>query len=299
MKLLKQNNYLLIPMVLFATACQKHTYYFPKSKCVITHTQEDLYGTSLDITYNQKGDPATLKFSNTTATVLYDASGRLSKVNFDTTGIHLDYIYNNNTFLPAVVQYYRPADGGLISIDSFCYNTIGELVKKVNTDLQRTSNNNVQNFEYDYKGNLKKVTITANNGGTKYCPAVTAFEATRYDSTYNFMAGNQWIKYVLFYSDMEDFGYLLFSVNNALDWKWGYTEGNAYTVTSTTQYNADGFAKTITGHYFDKDGVTALTDFTRVNTSTCDTTNNSLHHSNNKILYAYTKSGLKNLLTAN
>ena len=85
------------------------------------------------------------------------------------------------------------------------------------------------------------------------------------------MAGNQWIKYLLLYSDLEDYAYLLFSVNNAMDWKWGYPGGDVYKVTSTLKYNADGFATAVNGHYFDASGVTELTSFTRINTSTCDT----------------------------
>jgi hypothetical protein len=271
MKIIQFNILLLSLIVVFAVSCQKDTYNLPNAKCLVTHTEEDLYGTALNITYNQKGDPAALSFSGFPATVLYDTKGRLLKVNFGTGGVHFDYLYNNNTFLPAILKYYRPDQGGLISIDSFHYNTAGQLIKRENHNLLDPSFNNAQKFEYNTKGNLKKVTIKSQSGGSVFNPAVVAFEATRYDENLNFMGGNQWIKYLLFYSDMEDYAYLLFSVNNAMDWKWGYPEGNVYKVTSILKYNADGFATSVIGRYFDTDGVTELTSFSRSNTSTCDT----------------------------
>jgi hypothetical protein len=272
MKLLQQNGYVLLLILFFASSCQKDSYNLPNAKCLVTHTEEDLYGTALDITYNQKGDPVSLNFSGLTAAVLYDAKNRLAKVNVGTAGVYIDYVYNDNTFLPAVLHYYRPDQGGLISIDSFYYNGSGQMIKRITTNLQRSSYNNVQKFEYNSRGNVKKVTISAYNGGSVFSPAVIAFEASQYDNNYNFMSGNQWIKYVLFYSDMEDYAYLLFSVNNATNWKWGYPGGDRYRVTAAITYDADGFANTISAHYFDTDGITELTSFKRINTSTCDTT---------------------------
>ncbi|MGG9964153.1 hypothetical protein [Ferruginibacter sp. SUN106] len=271
MKTVQLNILLLSFIAVFTASCQKDTYNMPNAKCLVTYTEEDLYGTSLNIVYNQKGDPVTLSLSGFPATILYDAKGRLLKVNFGTGGVHFDYLYNDNTFLPAILKYYRPGQGGLISIDSFHYNNAGQLIKRENHNLLDPAYNNAQKFEYNNKGNLKKVTISSQSGGSVFNPAVVAFEATRYDDNYNFMGGNQWIKYLLFYSDMEDYGYLLFSVNNAMDWKWGYPEGNVYKVTTALKYNVDGFATLVNGHYFDTDGVTELTSFIRTNTSTCDT----------------------------
>jgi len=272
MKTVQLLTLLLLHIILFAASCTKDTYNVPNAKCLVAHTEEDLYGTSLDITYNQKGNPVLLNFSGFPAIVLYDSKGRLSKVNFGSAGVHIDYLYNNNTFLPSILKYYRPDQGGLISIDNFYYNSSGQLIKRETNNLLHASYNCAQKFDYNNKGNLKKVTITSQNGGSVFNPAVVAFEATRYDNNYNFMSGNQWIKYLLLYSNLEDYTYLLFSVNNAMDWQWGYPGGDIYKVVSTLKYNADGFAILVTGHYFDADGITELTSFTRINTSTCDST---------------------------
>jgi hypothetical protein len=270
MKILKHSTLLLILIVLFAASCKKNGYDLPNAKCLVTHTDEDLYGTSLDITYNANGDPAAMSFSGFPATVEYDTRSRLVKVNFGSAGVHFDYEYSNNTFLPAVLKYVRPDFNGIVGIDSFRYNIAGQMIKRISSNLLNPAYNFAQTYQYNNRGNVVKVIAAAQNGGTIYNPAVTVFEATRYDNRYNFMSGNQWIKYLLFYSDEEDYAYSLFSVNNTMDWKWGYNDGSVYSVTSTLNYNSAGFATTVNGHLFDTDGVTELVAFTRNNISTCD-----------------------------
>ena len=52
-------------------------------------------------------------------------------------------------------------------------------------------------------------------------------------------------------------------------WHWGF-QGGYNAVTSTLEYNIDGFANKVNLHLFDVDGVTELVAFTRLSASTCD-----------------------------
>jgi hypothetical protein len=278
MKSLKQSTLLLyMILILGSISCKKgvdfinNGYNQSNGECLVTHTEDDLFGYSLNIVYNKKGNPDSMNFEGFPATMRYDSKNRLIQANFGTDGIHLDYIYKDNTFLPAVLKYYYPAFGGLISIDSFHYNFIGEMTKMGETNLLSPAYNLSQTYTYDNNHNVTKVTWEAQNGGTVYTPAFSAYEVSKYDHTFNFMSGNQWIKYILMHSELDSYVFMMFSTNNAVDWHWGFPGGyNA--VTSTFEYNNEGFANKVNLHLFDVDGVTELIAFTRASSSTCDNT---------------------------
>jgi len=56
-----------------------------------------------------------------------------------------------------------------------------------------------------------------------------------------------------------------------MDWHWGF-QGGYNAVTSTLDYNSDGFANKVNLHLFDVDDITELVAFTRTSSSTCDPT---------------------------
>jgi len=134
-----------------------------------------------------------MNFEGSPVTILYDSKGRLTRANYGDAGIHLDFTYKDNTFLPTVLKYYYPLFGGLISIDSFHYNIKGEMIRLGQTNLIDPTYNLSQTYEYDDNHNVTRVTWEAQNGGTVFTPAFTAFEVSKYDNKYNFMSGNQWI----------------------------------------------------------------------------------------------------------
>jgi hypothetical protein len=262
-------------LTLISASCKKGIdfikggYDQPNAKCLVTHTEDDLFGYSLNIIYNEKGNPDSMNFEGFPATMQYDNKNRLIKANFGDAGIDFDFIYKDNTFLPTVLNYYYPSYGGLISIDSFSYNFKGELVKIGRTNLMNPDYNLAETYEYDDNHNVTKVTWEAQNGGTVFLPAFTAYEVSTYDHKLNFMSGNQWIKYILMHSELDTYTFMMFSANNAVDWHMGF-QGGYNAITSTLEYNSDGFANKVNLHLFDVDGVTELIAFTRSSSSTCD-----------------------------
>ena len=269
MKVLSHGSLLLLLLILLVTSCKKDAYNQPDAPCILTHSEDDLYGYSFDIEYNSAGNPAAIDFAGFPATMEYDARGRLSKVNFGTAGVRTEFFYINNTFLPTARKYIRPDLGGLIEIDSFSYNILGQRTKMIIQNLLSGNTKSIFRYQYDNGSNLKKIIVAGISNGIESSPAIL-FEATRYDNKHNALSGNQWLKYILDLTEFTDYSYLQLSVNNALDWKWYYGDGISYSVTSSLVYTPQGFATTRNGHYFDTDGITELLAFTQSNVSSCD-----------------------------
>ncbi len=281
MQTFKQRALLLSTiLILLITSCKKgiefinHDYDQPNAKCLVTHTDDDLFGYSLNIIYNKKGNPDSMNFEGSPVTIQYDNKDRLIKVNFGAAGIHFDFIYKDNTFLPTVLNYYYPAFGGLISVDSFHYNIKGEMIRMDETNIINPQNNLAETYTYNDMHNVTRVTWEAENGGTVFTPVFVAYQVSKYDNKLNFMSGNQWIKYILLHSELDAYTFMMFSVNNAVDWHWGF-QGGYNAITSTLEYDNDGFANKVNLHLFDVDGVTELVAFTRTSTSTCDVPRNN------------------------
>ena len=269
---------LAVILILVANSCKKNIdfikcgYDQPDAACLVTHTDDDLFGgVPIDIIYNKKGNPDSLNVSGTPITVQYDYKGRLLKVTFlnGLPDYHSDFLYKDNTFLPAIMKTYDSYYGGYIAIDSFHYNFRGEMIKIGLTNLPYPNYNSAEIYDYDNKHNVTKVTLKSANGGTAFIPGYTEYEATKYDDKPDFMSGNQWLKYILIDAGIDQYNWMMFSVNNVVNWHWGY-QGGYNPVTSTLQYNAKGFATTVSLHVFDVEGGTDLLDFTRNSSSTCD-----------------------------
>src|SRR5438874_13424139 len=64
------------------------------AQCLVTHTQDDLDGYTLDIFYNKAGNPDSMSFyGNFPVTMQYDSKGRLIKTNFGTYGVRYEYLF--------------------------------------------------------------------------------------------------------------------------------------------------------------------------------------------------------------
>jgi hypothetical protein len=275
MKILSPITLLLTLLIVLTTSCKKDGYDQPNAACILTHSEDDLFGYSFDIVYNSAGDPASIDFAGFPATMEYDAMGRLSKANFGTEGVATEFVYSNNTFLPTVRKYIRPDFGGLASIDSFSYNILGQLTKRVVQNLL-FGGTYIYKYQYDNRANLKNVTLATIINGIESSPSLR-FEGLQYDNKYNALSGNQWLKYLFDLSDFNDYYFLQLSVNNALNWKWYfsdafpyYSDVYSYKFTSGLNYNPQGFANTRNGIFYDTDGVTELGPFNQLNTSSCD-----------------------------
>lgn len=244
-------------------------------RCMVTHTDNDLFGYSLDIFYNAAGNPDAMSFSGFPVTLEYDQRSRLRKTNYGTEGVHFEYRYNGNNTLPAVLNYYYPGitypvNDGLIGIDSFEYNTKGEMIKRGITNLLFPQYNSGETYEYDMNGNVTKVSVAAQNGGTVFIPGYVVNEVSGYDHKRSFMGGNKWLKFILFHTELFPTDYFrMFSKNNPVAWTWGY-DGGYNPISAEYVYNDKGFANSINLHLFDIDGVTELIAFTENSSSTCD-----------------------------
>lgn len=259
-----------------------HRYHQPNTPCMVTHAEGDLDGYNFDITYNKHGDPATLTANGIVSIMEYDTKNRLIKTSFG-NGVHFDFIYSNNTFLPSVSNYYHPLFGGLIAIDSFRYNLKGELIKWTKINARKTSYNSSFIYEYDNNGNVKKVISQAEAGGTEIGAPYIEFSASEYDHHYNFISGNHWIKYILLHTYLQACQFMIFSVNNAIKWHWNSQSISAPTLyfTSDMEYDDQGFANKITMHVSTmKDGGYNDWTFVRRSTSTCNPAlkSNSMQH---------------------
>ncbi len=275
MKNLSRITVLLTFLIMLVTSCRKDGYNQPNAACFLTHSEDDLFGYSFDIVYNSAGNPASIDFAGFPAVMEYDNQGRLSKVNFGNAGVRTEFSYSNNTFLPTARKYIRPDFGGLIAIDSFSYNLLGQRTKMVTHNLL-FGGVYIYKYQYDNRANLKKVTEATIINGVESSPSLR-FEGLQYDNKYNALSGNQWLKYLFDLSDFDDYKFLQLSVNNALDWKWYYSDDYpyysnvySYKFTSGLIYNTQGFANTRNGQYFDTDGITELGPFIQMNNSSCD-----------------------------
>lgn len=264
---------MLMLIVLFTVSCKKDFYNQPNGPCLITHYEETLYGYSVDIFYNSQGNPDSLSFSGFGNKLEYDNRGRLVKQKFATG--YIEFIYTNNTFLPAISKYWRsdfstPPPSGLVAVDTFRYNILGQLIIQGEDNRLSPEYNNTRRYEYNSSGNVTNVTISAQNGGTVFATPVVLYQGTRYDNKYNVFGSNQWLKYIFYTTDLSDYVYAMHSVNNAADWNWGFGGGYVATVTAAITYNTQGFANFFNNHLIDTDGNEF--DFTEQCTSTCDAT---------------------------
>ena len=270
MKHVKHGTLLLTLIVLLASSCKKDGYNYPNSKCLLSHYEDELNG-AVDIFYNQRGNPDSVSFNGFGNKLEYDNSGRLVKQKFSTG--YFEFVYNNNSFLPTTRRFWStqittPAPAGLVEIDSLQYNILGQLIKKGITNRIAPAYNLFQKYEYNNRGNVTKVTTAAQNGGTVFLTPVVSFEGSRYDTKLNIFVTNQWLKYLFDNTEFSDYTYSMFSINNAADFKWGYTGGYIASVTSTIVYNTQGFANNFACRYIGTDGTDI--NFTRIGRSTCD-----------------------------
>lgn len=275
----------LMFLIVLISSCKKDGYNQPTAQCSLTHSEDDLFGYSFNIVYNSIGNPASTDFGGFISNMEYDVRKRLSKVTFGTQGGRLEYCYSNNTFLPTARKYIRPDFWGLIAVDSFSYNLIGQRTKRVLHNIL-SGNTYIYRYQYDNKANLKTITLATIINGVESSPSLR-YEGLRYDNKYNAFSGNQWLKYLLDYTDFDDYNTLQLSVNNALDWKWYYSNDYpyysnvfSYKFTSSFSYNSQGFAQLRNGRFFDTDGVTEIGSFTQSNISTCDTNSPNLNQNN-------------------
>jgi hypothetical protein len=287
MKIFKQSSLLLSAILILSTSsCKKgiefikNGYDQPNAECLVTHSEDDLFGYSVDIFYNAAGDPDSMSFGGFPVTFKYDARGRLVKTLFGdyvegADHSYFDYLYKDNTFLPAVLNYYSTLNGGLIVIDSFQYNRFGQMTKIGITNVLRPIFNRAENYEYDKLGNVIKVRMAGENGGTAYDTLFTEYEVLKYDQNANFMAGNQWLKYMFFYTQLDPYIFMMFSRNNAADWLWrpeAYKNyfPDAYFLSSTFDYNNKGFANKVNMRFYDFLGSANYFEVSRLASSTCD-----------------------------
>lgn len=306
MKSFKKNTLLLSAiLVMGASSCKKarefieNGYNQPNAECLITHTEDDLFGFSVDIFYNEAGNPDSLSYRGSPVTLEYDSDDRLSKAIFGDAIYGADrpyftYIYTDNTFLPAVLNYYSPLNGGLIAVDSFKYNILGEMVKIGVTNVRNPIFNKAEYYDYDNKGNVKKVMMVAQNGGTVYDTLFTEYEVLTYDNKPNFMSGNQWLKYVFFYSELDTYVFKMFSRNNAADWLWrpeAYKAyfPDAYFLSDTFEYNDKGFTNKIHIRFSSFQGAEDYFDALQLSSSTCDASTGPLQRPAHKNLKAMPK----------
>ncbi len=237
------------------------------------------------------GDPDSLSFDGFPAFYRYDENGRLIKAVFGPTQYgdnrsYFDYAYNDNTFLPSSLKYYSPLNGGLLVTLNFLYDDKGQMIRIDNINAQRPFYNSSENYTYDQKGNVIKVVKAASNGGTVYDIPFTEYEVLSYDNKQNFLGGNQWLKYIFFYTQLHDYEFMMFSKNNVVDWLWrpeaySFYSPEAYYLQSNIDYNHQGFANKVNIRFFDFYGSENYFEFARTSSSTCDDQGNG--HSNKSL----------------
>ncbi len=300
MKPLKHYTLLLVSLLLLGIACKKEpndelssalvdketsslnlrNQEMKNKYCLPTHLEDDGFAYSLDLYYNEAGDPESILFDGYPAFYEYDSRKRLKKAVFGPAIYgenrpYYDYSYIDQTSLPASLKYFSPLNGGLLVTLDFHYNKKGQLKQIENTIAQKPMYNSVEKFEYDNKGNVIKVTKKAANGGIVYDTLFTEYEVMKYDNENNFMGGNQWLKYMFFYTQLETYEFMMFSKNNAADWLWrpeAYTFyfPDAYYLKSSFNYNSRGFANKVNIRFYDFYGSENYFEFARTSSSTCD-----------------------------
>ena len=273
------------------TLSAQRSYDVPNRHCLPTHLEDDAFGYSVDLFYNDMGDPDSLSFNGFPATYRYDKNKRLIKAvygpeQYGDTRSFYDYAYNDNTFLPSSLKYYSPLNGGLLVTLNFLYNKKGQMIRIDYINAKRPIYNSSENYTYDQKGNVIKVVMAASNGGTIYDIPFTEYEVLSYDNKQNFMGGNQWLKYMFFYTELYDYEFMMFSKNNVVDWLWrpeaySFYFPEAYYLQSTLDYNHQGFANKVNIRFFDFYGAENYFEFARTSSSTCDDQGNGHSNKNN------------------
>ena len=244
------------------------------TQCLITHTEDDFFGNTLDIFYNKAGNPDSISFFGSFPVKMqYDSKGRLIRANFGTNGVHFDYLYKNKSALPAGLNYYYPGYGnvvnGLIANLKFEYDSKGEIIKVGSTNFVLPQYNLAETYEYNNNSNVTKVFLASQNGGTVYIPGFIENEASKYDNKPNFKGGSKWLKFILFDSGVDPADYFrMFCRNNPIVWNWGgplsEQSGIGY-----YEYNIQGFANKVDFHLLNPDGTDAL-ERIELSSSTCD-----------------------------
>ncbi len=170
-------------------------------------------------------------------------------------------------------NYYYPSFGGLIAIDSFKYNTIGEMIARIGTNILSPQYNYIEHYAYNLRGNVTKIDIASHNGGTVFIPGYTEFLSLKYDAKANFTSGSLWTKFLFFHSGYDGFPFLwnMFSMNNAVNYQWLQdAAGDGLLAFSTINYNNKGFANAINIDFSDLVTGEDYGVFTRTSSSTCD-----------------------------
>jgi hypothetical protein len=243
------------------------------TQCRLIHTEDDLYGYTMDVFYNRAGNPDSISLWNGFPIKMrYDLKGRLSQSNYGTQGIRFEYLYKNNSVLPVAINFYYPGVfynnvNGLIAIFKFSYNSEGQIIKIGHTSFSSPKNNAVENYEYNASGNVTKVTFDSEDGTS----SVLENKASKYDNKPNFVGGNQWLKFIMYNSGAIFIGdyFRMLSKNNVVNWTFEYPDAT-YPLVATYEYNNEEFANKVNFSLFDIDGVTNIGDFTELSSSTCD-----------------------------
>lgn len=250
------------PNTLNAITAQEVNINTATNQCLVTHTEDDLYGYTLDIFYNRAGNPDSMSFYGSfPVTMQYDSKGRLIRTNFGggTNGFRFEYLYKNNSVLPAAINYYYGGTS-LQVIFKLTYDSKGQIIKFGTISLSNPQYNAVESYEYNDMGNVTKVTYTSQNGTTSYIEN----EVSKYDNKPNFMGGNKWLKFILYNSGVDIFYYFrMFSKNNSLEWNIDFGDGFKYLFSADYEYNSYGFANKSNIH-------SDFGDFTELSSSTCD-----------------------------
>ena len=277
MKAIKTLVFIWVCCIFLTLSCKKsldfiaHGYNQPNAECLVTHLEDDLLELAFDITYNKNGDPATVVSEGYTSVMEYDEKKRLIRTSIAELNVRFEIKYKDNTFLPTAMYYYNPRFGGLIAIDSFKYNQKGEMIKWTNINVMDPSYNSSSIYEYDNNRNVKRVITGPDNGGTNLSASFVEYEVTKYDNQYNFISGNQWLKYILMHSGFEPYEFMQFSANNPLNWTWGDPSDSPLEITSEVKYNSKGFMNKVIMTFL-YEGELAFDEWLpeRLATSTCD-----------------------------
>lgn len=248
--------------------------------CFVQHTEDDLFYTPIDFIYDVNQRLDSLNFAGTPITLKYDNKRRLIRANFGTYA-WFDFDYAGNSLLPATLKYYYPSAGKQFVIDSFKYNSAGQMIERVFNNVRLSTYNFTENYTYNKNRNIEKVDIKASNGGTFYNPGYEELVATKYDSRPNFISQNPWIKYVFFHSTFDLSPYLwgALSKNNISDFTWTFDPAlDPNSATSIFYYDNQGFANDIVSHWYDPVTNEDFGEYTRASYSSCDII--SLNNSN-------------------
>jgi len=245
--------------------------------CPIAYTTDNSFIGAGDVNtiyffYNRAGNPDSLNFAGTPIKLTYDRFKRLKKADFGTYA-YFDFEYKGDFPLPVALEYFYPSfvglAGGLVATDSFKYNRLGQITSVAQINPGNTAYNSVENYTYDWQGNVIKVDLAPYNGGT--ISGYTEFTATKYDNKPDFISANQWTKYLMFFTTYQSSPYLWtqLSRNNAKDFTWTLDPfGDVLSVISTFVYDRQGFANTINEEFYDNVGDTL--NYTRTSLSACD-----------------------------